>query len=73
MCEPQVEAGVHRPRDHGAGAGPRLVAASLWPRQLVWSTVFTCMRTTHNSFSVSHWGSTGYFAHISIQFYTEIL
>lgn len=38
MCEPQVEAGVHRPRDHGAGAGPRLVAVSSWPRQLVCQT-----------------------------------
>lgn len=38
MCEPQVEDGVHRPRDHGAGAGPRLVAASFWPRQLVCQT-----------------------------------
>ena len=68
MCEPQVEAGLHGPQDHGASAAPRLVAASLWPRQLcakqLWSTVFTSTLTAHNSFSLSHWASTSYFAHM---------
>lgn len=57
MCEPQVEAGVHRPRDHGAGAGP----AWSRPRR---SLVNWCQSTleygiylhVHDSFSTSHRG-----------------